>query len=109
MFTKLLSVLQDSASFDHQESDSPSDVCERQMSLGGLVGCDGDGRAYSNDLLGGVDHAHKVAADVAEVCKEHWVPLVQHLEPTCVACHVRAPFQQSLGMNRQQVQIAETK
>ena len=71
------------------------------MSLGGLIGCDGNGRAHSNDLLGGVDHAHKVAADVTEVCEEHWVPLVQHLEPARVACRVKARFQQSLGLNRQ--------
>ena len=60
---------------------SPSDVGEGQVALGGLIGLHGDGRADSDDFVGGVHHAHKVAADVAEVGKEHRVPLVQHLEP----------------------------
>ena len=49
------------------KTDSPCDTCE--VSLGGLVGCDGDGRAHSNSLFGGVDHVYKVAISVARFSK----------------------------------------
>jgi hypothetical protein len=61
--------------------DLPGGVGEGQVALRGLIGRDSDRGADCDDLVGGVDKGGEGAADVAEVGEEHWVALVQHLEP----------------------------